>query len=229
MSCGDRAISVVGRLGIYPPEKLSIPARRLLVLLALRGREMSRQAAVSALWPDNSEDCGRANLRRTLWQVPRNWVTAVGDTLVLSAECDLGRARACAARAINGQPITFDEIDILTNDILPGWHDEWVLEIQEEFRTLRVQALESACRMFIDHGNLPLAIQAGAAAVAAEPLRESATEALVEAHLAQHNRYEALRCYEALARRLCDDLGVSPMPALSNRIAAAGLARRRSA
>lgn len=226
MGCDGRMISVVGRLGIRPMMKLSLPARRLLAYLALRGGEASRQALADALWPDMLEETGRANLRRSLWQVPRGWVTVIGDTLILESESDLTHARGCAVRAIEGQPVTFDEIDILSSDILPGWHDEWVLEAHEDFRTLRVQALEAACRTLLAHGNLPLAVQAGTAAIAAEPLRESATEALIEAHLAQHNRYEALRCYDALARRLDEDLRITPMQALTDRMAQAGLARR---
>lgn len=225
MGMDGRIISVVGRLGIFPMMKLSLPARRLLAFLALRGGEASRQTLADALWPDMPEEAGRANLRRSLWQVPRGWMSIVGDTLILEAECDLPQARACAVSAIEGQPVTFDEIDILSNDILPGWHEEWVLQAQEDFRILRVQALEAACRTLLAHGNLPLAIQSGSAAIAAEPLRESATEALIEAHLAQHNRYEALRCYDALAKRLDQDLSIAPMQALTDRMAAAGLSR----
>jgi DNA-binding SARP family transcriptional activator len=67
-------------------------------------------------------------------------------------------------------------------------------------------------------GQLTLATQAGAAALAAEPLRESAAEALIEAHLAQRNRFEALRCFRSLAQRLESELGVEPDPALVERL-----------
>jgi len=73
-------------------------------------------------------------------------------------------------------------------------------------------------------GHHALATQAGAAAVAAEPLRESAVEALIEAHLAQRNRYEAVRCYRSLARRLERELGVSPDQSLAERLVDAGAA-----
>jgi DNA-binding SARP family transcriptional activator len=205
--------------------KLSLPARRVIAFLGLSGGQTARQALVDALWPDLAEEAGRANLRRSLWQVPRGWITSIGDTLILEAECDLTPARAAAARAIEGGPVTFDEIDILSNDILPSWHDEWLLPVQDEFRALRVQALEAGCRTLLAHGNIPLAVQAGAAAVAADPLRESASEALIEAHLAQHNRHQALRCYEALKTRLNEDLGVAPHQALTDRLLAEGVLR----
>jgi DNA-binding SARP family transcriptional activator len=219
-------VGVIGRLGVSPMVKLPLPARRVIAFLALRGGQASRQIAADTLWPDLPEETGRANLRRSLWQVPRGWTSVSGDDVLLEAECDLPGARRMAAGAIEGQLVTFDQIDLLSTDILPGWHDDWVIEAHEEFRVLRVQALEAACRALVAHGNYPLAIQAGSAAVAAEPLRESATEALIDAHLAQHNRFEAIRCYRALAGRLREDLGVPPMPELSRRMEKAGLFRK---
>lgn len=225
MGTDGRRIGVVGCLGVRPMVKLSLPARRLLAYLAVRGGQASRQRAVDELWPDSPEDIGRTNLRRSLWQVPRGWIDVVGETLILDSECDLPEARRSAARAIEGEAITFDEIDLISHDLLPGWHEDWVVEAHEEFRVIRVQALEAACRTFSNRGNHPLAIQAGAAAVAAEPLRESASEALIEAHLAQHNRFEAVRAYRALAQRLDCEMGVQPNPILANKLAELGLTR----
>jgi DNA-binding SARP family transcriptional activator len=130
----------------------------------------------------------------------------------------LRHARETAARAIDGCRLTFDEIDTLGRDVLPDWHEDWVIAAHEEFRLLRVQALEAACRTLSAQANHALAVQAGAAAMFAEPLRESATAALIDAHLAQHNRFEALRCFRALETRLRDELGVAPEPELAARI-----------
>ena len=48
------------------------------------------------------------------------------------------------------------------------------------------------------------------AAVAAEPLRESAQRALIRAHLAEGNRSEALRQYRSYESLLRDELGLEP-------------------
>jgi len=218
MAASDRMIAVIGSLGVRPMRKLSVPARRLLAYLALRGGSVERSIAATQLWTDHPEELGRANLRRALWQVPHDWIAAMGDVLVLEAECDLVQARHCAVRAIEGHRLTFDEIDALSSDVLPGWHDDWAIAAHEEFRLLRVQALEAACRTLSMQANHALAVHAGAAAVAAEPLRESATAALIDAHLAQHNRFEAIRCFRALRQRLRDELGVSPEPELAARM-----------
>jgi DNA-binding SARP family transcriptional activator len=207
---------------------LSLPARRILAYLALHGLPVARGVVSADLWPDVVDDIGRANLRRALWHLPRGWVDAIGDELFLDAESDLTQARRAAARALDGAPLTFDEITLLSHDILPGWHEEWVLPAQDAFRLLRVQALETACRTMAAAGCFALATQAGAFAVAAEPLRESAAEALINAHLAQRNRYEAAQCFRALAKKLRDELGVTPDPALIKRLVGIDLDRLAS-
>jgi DNA-binding SARP family transcriptional activator len=219
MASAMRRVATIGRLGVQPRENLSLPGRRLIAYLAVRGRPVARSVASAQLWPDLPEETGRANLRRSLWQLPRGWVETLGDELVLEAESDLAQAQAAAGRALGGEPLTFPDIVLLSGDVLPGWYEEWVVPAQEAFRLLRVQALETACRTMTSTGRHALAIQAGAAALAAEPLRESAAEALIDAHLAERNRYEAVQCYLSLAQRLRDELGVAPDPLLAERVA----------
>ncbi len=226
MGKNGRMIGIVGRLGVRPLVKLSLPARRLLAYLALVGGESTRQRVADDLWPDSPEDIGRSNLRRSLWQTPRGWVSTFDDNIMLEADCDLPNARQIAVNAIEGDALTFDDIDALSEDILPGWHEEWLLDPFEEFRAMRIQALEAACRTFVSRGNFALAVQAGTTALAADPLCESAAEALIEAHLAQHNRAAAMRCYVALAKRLDVDLGVEPNAALADRMQVVGLNHR---
>jgi len=218
-----RRVAIIGRLGVRPMVRLSLAGRRILAYLAIRGGPVARGVASAELWPDQPDEAGRANLRRALWQLPRKWVSAVADELVLEAESDFVAAHVAAACALRGEPLSLDDIALLSNDLLPGWHEEWVLPAQESFRLLRVQALEAACRTMAASGDLALATQAGAAALAAEPLRESAAEALIEAHLAQRNRYQAVQCYRSLARRLKVELGVAPDPALARRIERIGI------
>jgi DNA-binding SARP family transcriptional activator len=220
MDTNDRMIAIVGRLGVRPMVRLSLPARRLLAYLALRGTPVTRSRASAELWPDAPEETGRANLRRSLWHLQQGWAVIIGDEICLNAECDLPTAHHTAARALAGDALNFEDIELLSNDILPGWHDEWVMSAQDSFHLLRVQALEAACRTMTALSYHALATQAGSAALSAEPLRESAAEALIEAHLAQRNRYEAVQCYRSLAKRLADELGVLPDAALAERMAA---------
>jgi len=56
------------------------------------------------------------------------------------------------------------------------------------------------------------ALEVGLAAVAAEPLRESAHRAVVSVHLAEGNTAEAIRQYRLCRRLLKEQLGVEPSP-----------------
>ena len=146
-----------------------------------------------------------------------------GDALAVAASVYVSGARVAAERALRGEQITRDEVALLTADVLPGWNDEWLVPLQEDFHDLRVRALEAACRTLVQCGDPQLATQAGVAAVAAEPLRESAVEAVVISHLAEGNRYEAVRCYRSLARLLKTELGVPPNDGLTRRLQHVGL------
>lgn len=224
MATRKRIVGVVGRLGVFPKVRLSLPARRILAYLAIRGPIVTRTVASSELWPEGTDETARSNLRRALWNTPLGWISVQAEDLTLEAETDLASAEAAAARALAGAELTYNEIRLLSEDLLPGWHEEWILRLHERFHDLRVQALETACRTMTGSGNHALATQAGAAALAAEPLRESAAEALIEAHLAQCNRYEALRCYRSLEQRLRVELGVPPDPLLAQKFARASAA-----
>lgn len=219
-------MAIVGGLGVHPMVRLSLPGRRLLAYLCLRGQPVPRNVAAAEQWPDQPEDVGRANLRRALWHLPVGWVCVAGPDLILNAETDLNRARHVAAQAISGDALSLDDITLLSNDILPGWNEEWLIAAQDSFHLLRVQALEAACRTMAKAGNYVLATQAGAAAVAAEPLSESAVEALISAHLGQHNRHQAAQCFKGLAQRLRSELGVAPDPTLTELLVASGIGRR---
>jgi DNA-binding SARP family transcriptional activator len=218
MPSSQRKVGVLGRLGVFPLVRLSLPGRRLLAYLAIRADPVTRGTASGELWPDLPDEVGRANLRRSLWQLPRGWVDAAADELILQAETDLARAHIAITHALKGERLTFDDVTVLSSDILPGWHEEWLLAAQDTFHLQRVQALEAACRTMSGCGEFALATQAGAAAIAAEPLRESAAEALIEAHLAQRNRFEAVRCFCSLEKRLRRELGLAPDPSLCRRV-----------
>jgi DNA-binding SARP family transcriptional activator len=211
-------VGLLGRLGVFPMVRLSLPGRRLIAYLALRGEPVMRRAAAAELWPEQCEEAGRANLRRALWTLPLGWVEASGDELVLQANTDFADAQHAAERAMLGEKLGFREIELLSQDVLPGWCEEWLIPMQERFRMLRVQALEAACRALLAAQEFALATQAGAAAMAAEPLRESAAEVLIDAHLAQRNRFEAVQCFRAFEKRLKLELGVAPHPSLLRRV-----------
>lgn len=194
------------------------PAQRLLAFLGVRSRPQLRTTVASTLWADVSEDRAAANLRSALWKIRRSgWspVMVSGSHLCLSdaVDVDLTSLVARARRLVaDDSPLDREDVDIpaLADDLLPGWDEDWLVVEREALRQLRVHALESLCRRLSAQGRHAEAIDAGQAAVAADPLRETAQRALVEAHLAEGNASEAIRQLRLYRRALEDCLGIQP-------------------
>jgi DNA-binding SARP family transcriptional activator len=207
------------------PVPLICSAQRLVALLALRGQPQSRAHVAGTLWPETTDTRAHANLRSSLWRVQQ----ACGRIVVTSPQrlglapevtVDVQRATTDAYRILDSTDpcddiLTTEMLSALSGDLLPDWYeDDWVLEHREQFHHLRLHALEAMCGRFAAAGRYGEAVQAGLAAVAAEPLRESAHRALVKVHLAEGNRFEATRQYDSCCHILQSELGLGPSPAL---------------
>src|SRR5215472_10827756 len=76
-------------------------------------------------------------------------------------------------------------------------------------------ALEVLCDSLATAGDFAAAIEAGLAAVAGEPLRESAQRALIRTYLAEGNQAAAVRQYRRFRLLLDRELGLAPSPSLT--------------
>jgi DNA-binding SARP family transcriptional activator len=196
-------------------------AQRLLAFLALQRRPLQRTYVAGALWTGATETRSLASLRSALWKLrrpPFALVTSRGTVLQLPSDLDVDVEALVrlARRALeDGKACGEVEIEsLLDGDLLPDWYDDWVLIERERLRHLRLHALESLCDQLTAVGRYPSAIEAGFAAVRAEPLRESAHRALIRAHLAEGNTSEALRLYRSFCGLLRRELGLRPSPLL---------------
>ena len=210
---------------------VSLAPQRLLALLALNGSALHRGYVAGLLWGDSTEARANGCLRSALWKlrVAGLRVIAVrGDSLALAPDIDVDvkRVTILAREVVVGGfgEETFALLEPgFSAELLPGWHDEWVVGARERHRQLSLHALEMLCEHLTRIGSYGAAVQAGLAAVDREPLRESAHRALIKVHLAEGNAVEAIRRYrqyEAIAAR---DLGVGPsamMRSLLSQIAA---------
>ncbi len=161
------------------------------------------------------------NLRSTLWRLRQPGLAVVerrGDQLALGSavSVDVHRLADLARRILVDAAPDLDpeQVDGLSRagDILPDWSDEWVLVERERFRQLRLHALERLCAELARAGRYGRAVEVCLAAVSGEPLRESAQRELIQVHLAEGNRIEALRQFEAYRRLMSDELGLEPSP-----------------
>ena len=192
-------------------------AERLVAFLALEKGRMKRVYVAGALWIDSSQEAANANLRTGLWrlrQLPYRLVDTTATHLSLSSDVVVdvyGLAEIAKRVSTNGLGCGEDEVDsiMLAGELLPDWYDDWLVIERERFRQVRLHALEALCDALQRDGRYGRAIEVGLAAVACEPLRESAHRAVMRAHLAEGNSHEALRQYE-LCRHLLHMLGLDP-------------------
>jgi SARP family transcriptional regulator, regulator of embCAB operon len=196
-------------------------SQRLLALLALRGQPVRRLLLAGTLWPDATENRAYASLRSALsrlYGVVRDAVEVNPSDLRLasSVRVDLRESQALAHRLLDvvDQPLDADlsgaAIAALSGELLPDWYDDWVLLEAEDWRQLRLHALEVLAGLLTAAGRYGDAAAAALAAVRADPLRESAHAALIKVHLAEHNQSEALREFKRYCDLLRAELDIEP-------------------
>ena len=203
---------------------LPLSAQRVVAFLALHDRPLLRLHVAGVLWPETSEDRAFASLRTALWRVRRsgcNLVQATDRQLELAPEVSVDAREAAdfAHRVVHGEIEDDDEGLaglLFTGELLPDWYDDWVLLERERIRQLHLHALETVCERLTAATRFAEAVEAGLAAVAGEPLRESAHRALVKAYLAEGNRGEAVRQYSIFRELLNDHLGLAPSGEMEN-------------
>ena len=213
------------------PVDLVLGLQRVLAFLALQERPVLRAYVGGCLWAGKSDERAAANLRAALWRLSEPGPPLVGSSaahLSLSPEVsvDVRDAIEGARRLLDPQGGVIDEDFeefLLSGDILPDWHEDWVSIERERLRQLRLHGLEALCGRLIAAGRLAEAIDVALAVVAAEPLRESAHRLLIRAHLAEGNRAEAVRQCDTYRGILWTGLGVAPSGQLTA-LMATGLA-----
>lgn len=199
------------------PLALPLSAQRVIAFVATHDRPIQRAYVAGSLWLETPESRANANLRSALWRLQRarhTLVDTVGHQLRLSprVSVDLIEDEARLRSALDGADLGSLQLDrlALEGDLLPDWYDDWIVPRRERFRQLRLRALDALCVRLTSEGRLEEALEVGLAAVANEPLRESAHRAVVRVHLAEGNVCEAIRQYGLFKRLLHERLGIEP-------------------
>jgi DNA-binding SARP family transcriptional activator len=186
---------------------------------------MRRPMIAGMLWPEASNVRANACLRSAVARLGRahaDVLCANTTELWLNAavRVDLRDAELDARRLLAGDGLLCradrcgESVERLSLELLPGWYDDWVLIAAEAWRQLRLHALEALSAQLSSAACHAEAILAALAAVATDPLRESARSALIRAYLAEGNRSEARREFERYRDLLRSSLGVEPTPRL---------------
>ena len=200
--------------------EMTIPlgAQRVVAFVALHPVAVTRPYVAGSLWLDVNDDRAAANLRSALWRLG-----SISPPMIRASRTHLGldpnvtvdyREAAAGARQLLDptNDVIDAELSIPPGELLPDWYEDWVTIEREQFHFLRLNALEQLCLRLADRGRLAEAVDAGMAAVAAEPLHESAHRALVRAHMAAGNWWDALRQYESYRTLIGQQLDLPPSP-----------------
>jgi len=202
--------------------ELPFGSQRLVAFLAVHRRPLQRLYVAGSLWLDRDEEHANASLRTALWRLRRLGFPLVESSrnqlsLAPSVTVDLHESNRRAAHVLRhqGTPSLHQQDTLLFDgDLLSDWYDDWVMLERERHRQLRLLALEILCEDLAASGSYALAVEAGLACIAAEPLRESAHRTLIATHRAEGNLVEAVRQYQLYRRLLGDQLGLEPSAAM---------------
>lgn len=212
----------------YRGNRVSLPlgSQRLLAFLALQDGGAHRVAAAERLWPDSSPARAAASLRSALWRGRRiadiTLIECVGPRLRLSpaVRVDL-HMLLCQARRILRDPCLVANnnhevlVDGLSRDLLPAWAEDWLVVERELWDQMRLHTLEILAQQLYSSAQYLRALQTALAAVAIEPIRETAHRIIIEIHMAEGNAGSALKHYQRYRALLQRELGVAPSPRMA--------------
>jgi DNA-binding SARP family transcriptional activator/tetratricopeptide (TPR) repeat protein len=198
-------------------------ATALLALLAVTGREHSREQLADLLWPEADSAKGRASLRRTLSVT----AAAMSDGLVISRttialDPALVRVDVREFNDLIGRPDTASlerAASLYRDDFLAGFtlrgcaeFEEWQASVSEELRQALARALQRLVAACITDGALERAAGHARRWLQLDPLHEPAHQAIIRLHGWAGQRSAAMRQYRSLVRVLDRDLAVRPLP-----------------
>jgi DNA-binding SARP family transcriptional activator/tetratricopeptide (TPR) repeat protein len=198
-------------------------ALALLALLAVSGREQSRQRLAAMLWPDSDDFKARAALRRTISVA----AGAIGASLVVSRQ-----AVRLDPAAVQVDIIDFERllsagdtdsleraVRLYRDDFLAGFglrdspeFDDWQEQTSERFRQRLGAALEQLVRTWVADGDLSRALDHARRWLSLDPLHEPAHQALIRLYAWTGQRSSAVKQYRACVGVLDRELGVAPLP-----------------
>ena len=195
----------------------------LLALLAVTGREHSREQLADLLWPEADSAKGRASLRRTLSVTAAAMgagltISRAAVTLELAAvEVDVREFEALIAR-VDAESLE-RAVQLYRDDFLSGFvlrscpdFEEWQSSVAEGLRQALARGLQRLVAACIAEGDLERATGHARRWLQLDPLHEPAHQAIIRLHGWAGQRSAAMRQYRSLVRVLDRDLAVRPLP-----------------
>lgn len=239
-------IRTLGAFGIWRGEQeirerewRSSKARQLLQLLVTeRGRWVTREQAMEALWPHMEPEIATNNLRVTMNRLvkaiepdrpdgaPSSFLLQQGETFALNLEGLVELDVLAFDQAVaEGQQAAMDgrrqaaiaalrrALDLYSGPYLPdALYEDWTALERERLGFVFNEAALQLGTLLLDIGQAHAAIGVGWRALESDPGNEGAYRMLMRAHAYLGERSTALRLYARCADVLRAELGVEPMP-----------------
>ena len=179
-------------------------------------------------WPDSTDKQAQANLRKLLYQLRRrlpqadaflsitthtvDWeLSAMVTCDVASFEENIAQAKAATSRQM-AQKAFERAVTCYTGDLLPEFHDDWIINRRRQLRAQLAEALQKLAELAEDSRDYGTALGWTQRLLKLEPLQERPYRHLIKLHLLKGERAKALSIYHLCAAMLRDELGVEPSP-----------------
>jgi DNA-binding SARP family transcriptional activator/tetratricopeptide (TPR) repeat protein len=204
----------------------------LLVFLVVGGKDgfQRRDQLLALFWPERDTNQARAALNRAIYHLRQ----FLGDGIVLSrGDEEIGIARErlwCDATAFDDAIASGDyrtAVDLYRADFLEGFFvsdapgfERWLEEERRRLRTAACDAGSAVSDAADAAGNRSEAIRWARWTAARSPLEEAGIQRLVRLLDRAGDRAGAVVVYEAFARRLAEELDLSPSPETEALVAA---------
>lgn len=190
-------------------------AARVVALAALERSPLSRSRVAATLWPDLPSTRAAACLRAAISRL-----AAACPGLVTTDSASVRLAPDVTVDTRELDQLTLNVLDSrlpddvllqqLAMELLPGWEEDWVAVERDRLRELCLHALGALTARQLEQRQFGPAIATTYAALRIDPLRESAARMLIEIHLAEGNRAQAVRTYLDFRQRSLAELGIEP-------------------
>jgi DNA-binding SARP family transcriptional activator len=226
---GDIRLSLLGEFTLAAENhRIDVPlgSQRVIAFVALSHTPPSRGRICDTLWPDTDSSQSAACLRTAIWRASLGGCSVLSsfqDRLALADNVgsDVAATAAIVAK-MSKNPGYVPEPEgqaLFCGELLSAWDEEWLIAPRERIRNQHVHVLERLCAVHAQRGNFDRAIDAGLAAVQADPLRDRAHAELLRAYIADGHRARAVRHFRHYAAMLDAELGIEPDPEVAELVA----------
>lgn len=217
-------------------KQLSTKAQGLIyLLLAHKGKFLSREKIMTYLWPDSAQDAARYNLRYNLWQlkklIPQD---CDGEVLVVSEKdgCLINPKYKLTCDLIDINEYCFEETTIekllyikslFCGEVMEGWYlkgcnefNDMILYERMRCESIQVKVLKALAQLFEENNLLEKALEVWEEMSFVEVDNEDIAYNIMRLYVKIGNRVQAINHYKKFETNLWDNMNIAPKEELQH-------------